>query len=219
MALHGILGQRDPDVACSMFASAWDKGFLDSAFRLSECLSEKDPARAEDLLRTAAESGHATAKEQIGRRCLEARPQDLNCAFTNVSAAATAGRASAKSLLGWMYAQGVGASADPQRALSLYLEAAKAGDLSARNNLGELYETGRGVPADGARAAAYYKGAAEAGFAPAQFNLGRLYASGTSVPRDTDKARTWLDAALKNGIQPAQKILDWLESQQVPRKQ
>jgi TPR repeat protein len=213
MALHGILGQRDSDVACSMFASAWDKGFLDSAYRLSDCLAEKDPKRSEDLLRSAAESGHATAAEQLGRRCLEAKPQDLKCAFANVSAAAGAGRASAKSLLGWMYAQGVGVAADPQRAIALYLDAAKAGDLSARNNLGELYETGRGVTVDGARAAEYYKEAAEAGFAPAQFNLGRLYASGTIVTRDANKARTWLNAALKSGIQPAQKILDWLGTQ------
>src|SRR5205085_8718919 len=118
---------------------------LDSAYRLSGCVAENDPARAEDLLRAAAESGHAMAGEQIGRRCLEAKPQDPKCAFSNVSQAAAAGRASAKSLLGWMYAQGVGVGVDPQRAIALYLDAAKAGDLSAGNNLGELYETGRGV--------------------------------------------------------------------------
>ena len=216
MALHGILGQRDSEVACSMFSSAWDKGFLDSAYRLSDCVAEKDPTRAADLLRAAAESGHAIAHEQLGRRCLEAKPQDPGCAFAQISVAATAGRPSAKSLLGWMYAQGVGVSADPRRALALYLEAAKAGDLSARNNLGELYETGRGVPADGTRAAAYYQEAAEAGFAPAQFNLGRLYAAGTGVTRDTDKARTWLNAALKGGVQPAQKIIDWMATQPAP---
>ena len=216
MALHGILGERDKEVACSMFASAWDKGFLDSAYRLSECVGEKDPARAANLLRTAAESGHALAAEQLGRRCLEATPQDTKCAFTLVSAAAVSGRGSATSLLGWMYAQGVGVSADPQRAVALYLDAAKAGDVSARNNLGELYETGRGVTGDGAKAAEFYKEAADAGFAPAQFNLGRLYATGTGVPRDAEKARTWLNAALKGGVQPARKILDWMDTQAAP---
>ena len=216
IALHGILGERDREVACSLFSSAWDKGFLDSAYRLSDCVAEKDPARAEALLRAAAESGHAMASEQLGRRCLEAKPQDLECAFTRISTAAAAGRASAKSLLGWMYAQGAGVNADPQRALALYLEAANAGDLSARNNLGELHETGRGVAVDGAKAAEYYKAAAEAGFAPAQFNLGRLYAAGTGVARDADKARTWLSAALKGGVLPAQKILDWLDTQPAP---
>ena len=217
MALHGILGERDRQIACPMFASAWDKGFLDAAYRLSGCVAEKDPARAEDLLRTAAESGHAQASEELGRQCLEATPQDTKCAFARISAAAAAGRASAKSLLGWMYAQGTGVGADPQRALALYLEAAKAGDLSASNNLGELYETGRGVAVDGARASDYYRQAADAGFAPAQFNLGRLYATGTGVTRDPGRARTWLEAALKGGIKPAQKLLDWLDTQPATR--
>jgi len=216
MALHGILAERDKEVACSMFASAWDEGFPASAYRLSECVGEKDPARAANLLRTAAESGHALAAEQLGRRCLEATPQDTKCAFTLVSAAAVSGRASAKSLLGWMYAQGVGVGADPQRALALYLYAAEAGDISARNNLGELYETGRGVPGDAAKAAEFYKEAADAGFAPAQFNLGRLYATGTGVTRDAEKARTLLNAALKGGVQPARKILDWMDTRAAP---
>ncbi len=213
MALHGILGPKDPEVACSLFTSAWEKGFLDAGYRLSECLSETDPGRAASLLRAAADSGHAMATEQLGRRCLETPPQDAKCAFTYVSNAAQAGRATAKSLLGWMYAQGTGVSADPARALALYLEAAASGDLSAKNNLGELYETGRGVPVDTSKAAGLYGEAAELGFAPAQFNLGRLYAAGTGVPRDADQARVWLRSALKAGVAPAQKLLDWLDAQ------
>jgi hypothetical protein len=213
MALHGILGPKDEAIACQLFSSAWDKGFLDSAFRLSNCVAEKDPARAASLLQSASDSGHATASELLGRRCLEARPQDLKCASAHIATAAAAGRPTAKSLLGWMYTQGMGVPADPARGLALYLEAAKAGDLSARNNLGELHETGRGVPADAGKALEYYKEAAEAGFAPAQFNLGRMYAAGVGVPKDYDKARTWLRAALDAGIQPARKILDWLDAQ------
>lgn len=212
IALHGILGPKDAAIACQLFASAWDKGFLDSAYRLSDCVAPKDPARAAALLESAADSGHAGASEQLGRHCLEAKPQDLTCAAARIGAAASAGRPSAKSLQGWMYAQGVGLTADPARALLLYVEAARAGDLSAKNNLGELHETGRAVPIDALKAVEYYREAAEAGFGPAQFNLGRLYAAGTGVPRDYGKARTWLAAALKSGVQPAQKLLDWLDS-------
>ena len=215
MALHGILGERDRDAACVLFQSAWDKGFLDSAYRLSDCVAASAPAREPPLLEAAADFGHAAASEQLGRRCLESTPQDTKCAFSRLSAAAAAGRPSAKSVLGWMYAQGVGVAIDPQRAQSLYLEAAGAGDRSAKNNLGELYETGRGVAADPAKAAAYYREAAEGGFAPAQFNLGRMYAAGTGLPQDAGKAREWLRAALKGGIQPAQKVLDWLDARAV----
>lgn len=218
ISLHGILGPRDTEIACQLFASAWDKGFLEAAYRLAECRAEKDPAQSLSLLQTAAESGHATAREQLGRRCLEAKPLDAQCAFTHLAAAAEAGRASAKSLLGWMAAQGVGMPSDPARAQALYLEAAKAGDVSAANNLGELFETGRGVPADTGRAVEYYRQAAEAGFAPAQFNLGRMYAGGTGIARDEGAARKWLGAALQAGVQPAQKILDWLDGQKTQQK-
>ncbi|MBS0336484.1 MAG: sel1 repeat family protein [Proteobacteria bacterium] len=213
LALHGILGPKDEAIACQLFSSAWDKGFLDSAFRLSNCVADKDPARTESLLRSASDSGHATASEILGRRCLEAKPADLKCAANLIPAAADAGRPTAKSLLGWMYMQGIGVPADTARGVALYLEAAKGGALSAKNNLGELHETGRGVQLDAGKAFEYYREAAEAGFAPAQFNVGRLYAAGVGTPKDFDKARTWLNAALQAGIQPARKILDWLDTQ------
>jgi TPR repeat protein len=216
MALHGILGLRDMKVACSLLSSAWEKGFRDSAYRLSGCVADKDPAREFSLLKAAADAGHAAAGEILGRRCLESAPQDTACALARISAAATAGRPSAKSLLGWMHAQGVGVTADLRRAQALYIEAAGAGDVSAKNNLGELYESGRGVAVDWPKAAEYYRAAAEAGFAPAQFNLGRMYAAGAGLPPDVEKARGWLRSALKGGIQPAQKILDWLDAQPVP---
>jgi TPR repeat protein len=213
MALHGILGERNHGEACRRFESAWAAGFRLQAYRLSECLEATNPARSTALLRIAADSGDAAAAESLGRSCMAARPGDLACASKRIAAAAAAGRPSAKSLLGWMYAQGVGVPAEPARALALYTEAAVAGDLSALNNLGELHETGRGVPADPARAAAYYREAAESGFAPGQFNFGRMLATGAGVARDRDTARTWLRAALKGGIEPAQKVLDWLDAQ------
>lgn len=211
MSLHGILDPRDAETACQLFTSAWDKGELEAAYRLSACTA--DPANSAALLQSAADAGHAAAREDLGRRCLEAQPRDVACAAQQIAAAAAAGRPSAKSLLGWMSAQGVGMPADPARAQALYLEAAQAGDLSALNNLGELYETGRGVPADAVQAVARYRAAAGAGFAPAQFNLGRMYAGGTGVARDFGEARRWLDAALKAGIQPAKQLLDWLDTQ------
>ena len=213
MALHGILEPRNIGKACSLLSSAWGKGFGESAYRLSGCVGGSDPTREALLLRVAADAGNPAAGETLGRRCLESTPQDPQCAFARVSAAAASGRPSAKSLLGWMHAQGVGVGVDPLRAQALYLEAASAGDLSAKNNLGELYETGRGVAIDRTRAAGYYREAAEAGFAPAQFNLGRLYAAGAGVPKDADQARKWLRSARQGGIQPAQKILDWLDTQ------
>jgi TPR repeat protein len=211
MALHGMLGSRDHDEACRYFESAWTAGFRMSAYRLSGCVEATEPVRARALLRLAADAGNAAASEALGRACMESTPRDIACASARVAAAAGAGRPSAKSLLGWMYAQGLGMPVELARARELYMEAAKAGDIAARNNLGEMYETGRGVPADPAKAVEYYRDAAEAGFAPGQFNLGRMYATGSGVTLDPEKARLWLGSALKGGIAPAQQVLDWLD--------
>lgn len=213
IALHGILGPRDPEIACQLFGSAWDKGYAPAAWRLSECTSASDAAHSATLLRRAAADGNPAAREALGRQCLEARPADLACAAREIEAAAAAGRASAKTLYGWMLAQGAGVPRDAARALALYVEAARDGDLPAKNNLGELYETGRGVPADATRAAALYREAAEAGFAAAQFNLGRMFAGGTGVAKDFEAARAWLEKARAAGVPQARTLLDWIDAQ------
>lgn len=214
MSQHGMLEARDAAMACQRFGAAWSKGFLDAAYRLGACHQDKQPEQAAALLRASADAGHPAASDQIARRCLAAKPPDTRCAYHYLAAAASSGRASAKSLLGYLYAQGAGVERDPAVAEKLYREAAAAGDASARNNLGEMYETGRGVKADAGRAVEFYRQAAESGFAPAQFNLGRAYAAGSGIERDADLARLWLRRALQGGAQPAKTLLDWLDDQE-----
>lgn len=212
LALHGLLERANVDTACKHFGAALDKGYLDARFRASECLAKTDPARSAKLLHDAAAAGHPVAAEVTGRACLEAKPQDAQCAWDRLTLAAAAGRPSAQSLLAWMYTQGVGGRApDAGRAARLYQQAAKSGDPAAQNNVAELYELGRGVPADARQALDWYRKAAEAGFAPAQFNLGRLYASGTGVAKDFAEARKWLELAERGGVATARKLLDWME--------
>jgi len=211
-ALHGFYEPASVEAACGHFAAALAKGLPAAKFRASQCLEKEDPARAASLLRDAAASGHPVAAEMIGRACLEAKLPDAQCAWDRVTFAAAAGRPTAQSLLGWMYAKGVGGrAADPARAAQLYQQAARAGDSAAQNNIAELYETGLGVPADPVLAANWYRKAAEAGFATAQFNLGRLYAAGTGVPSDFTEARKWLERAEQGGIAAARTLLDWMD--------
>ena len=216
---YGILEESNIGSACERFAAASEKGFADAAYRHARCIEAKRPDAALALYTTAADGGHAAASEHLGRRCLEVRPSDGECAARRLEAAAAGGRPSAKSLLGWLYAQGVGKERDIARALALYKEAAAAGDLAARNNLGELYETGRGVKQDARRAVDLYREAAAEGFAPALFNLGRAYAAGIGVEFDAAEARRWLRQALEAGIRPAQQVLDWLDRQTPPQQQ
>jgi TPR repeat protein len=212
LALHGFGEPVNVEAACRHFEAALAKGYPAAKFRASLCLEKSDPARASILLGEAAASGHPVAAEMVGRACLEAKPQDVRCAWDRLTMAAAAGRPSAQSVLAWMYTQGAGGKApDPARATRLYLQAARAGDAAAQNNVGELYETGRGVPADPGQALDWYRKAAEAGFAPAQFNLGRLYAVGTGVAKDYTEARRWLEQAERGGVATARKLLDWID--------
>lgn len=213
LALHGIVEPVSVPTACGHFGAALGKGYGGAKFRVSQCVEKEDPARAQALLREAAESGHPAAAELLGRACLEAKPPQAACAYERLTMAAAAGRPSAQSVLAWMHAQGVGGKADPARAARLYLQAARAGDATAQNNAGELYETGRGVKPDPKLALDWYRKAAEAGFAPAQFNLGRLYAAGTGAPKDFVEARKWLEQAERGGIAAARKLLEWMERQ------
>jgi TPR repeat protein len=217
-ALHGFLDPPDRDAACKHFSDALDKGFGGAKFRLSLCLQEASPERAARYLHEAAEAGHPMASELKGRGCLEAKPQDLPCAYERLTVAAAAGRPSAQSLLAWMYTQGVGGRKDPERALRLYLLAAKAGDLAAQNNAGEAYEMGRGVTTDFKVALDWYRKAAGAGFAPAQFNLGRLYANGQGTEKNPEEARRWLESAEKGGVVQARQLLESMNKNAVDVK-
>ena len=212
-ALHGILEERNVERACTHFAAAFAKGFSGARFRHAQCIEESDPALAYALLQEAADSGHVAATERLGRICLEATPPDTACAFGRLEHAAKEGRASARALLGWMYAEGIGGKVDLKRAVQYYSEAAKMGDASAHNNLGELHEKGRGVAKDQRKAFEHYLAAAGTGFPPAEFNVGRLYAAGKGTARDLSAARRWLGEAAKAGIIPAQRILEILDQE------
>ena len=211
--LHGFFGERSVERACPRFAAALDKGFGGARFRHAQCIEAGEPARALALFREAASSGHVAAIERLGRICLDAEPPDAACAFEQLERAAREGRASARSLLGWMHAEGIGGKVDLVRAAQYYRDAAASGEASARNNLGEFYERGRGVAQDEKAAFEHYLAAAQAGFPPGQFNVGRLYVAGRGTAENPDEARRWLNLAAKAGISPAQGILDMLDRQ------
>jgi TPR repeat protein len=211
LALHGMNEERNVERACARFAAALEKGFGGAKFRHAQCIEEDDPERAFALLKEAADSGHVGAIERLGRICLEATPPDAACAFARLERAARDGRVSARTLLGWMHAEGIGGKVDLARAAQYYREASQLGEPSAHNNLGELFESGRGVTRNDATAFEHYLAAANSGFPPGQFNVGRLYAAGKGCTQDMVAAKRWLGEAAKSGIVPAQGILDMLD--------
>ena len=209
---EGLLTARAPEKGCEQYVRAAQRGQTAAAYQAGLCKAHTDAALAKTLLENAARKGHAGAQELMGRACIEGEVQNRVCAIKWLERAASQGRPSSMSLLGWMYASDP-EHADFVKAVAYYRPAAEAGDQAAQNNLGELYETGRGVSPDAAQAFNWYARAAKAGFAPAQLNLARLYASGAGTARDLPRARLWAERARKQGQERAGELLDWLAAQ------
>jgi TPR repeat protein len=204
----GIVAERSQEKACDYYRSAAKKGHVAALFQASNCGDPKSEA-AEHLREMAAEGGHPVAQEMKGRQCLRGKP-DVECALTWLGRAAAQGRASAMSLLGWIYSTGELVPRDDKRAFSYFMDAARLGDAAAENNVGQMYETGRGTPANGGEAFNWYKRAAEAGLGSAQVNLARSYIEGRGTAPDRTAATFWLEQARKQGVAEAGKLLEWL---------
>jgi TPR repeat protein len=204
----GIVAERSEEKACDYYRRAAQKGHVAALFHASDCGDPKSEA-AGHMRELAAEGGHPVAQEMKGRECLREKA-NAGCALTWLGRAAAQGRASAMSLLGWMYLTGELVPRDDKRAFAYLMDAAKLGDAAAENNVGQMYETGRGAAANGGEAFNWYKRAAEAGLGSAQVNLARSYIEGRGTAPDKAAATFWLGQAQKQGVAEAGKLLEWL---------
>jgi len=117
--------------------------------------------------------------------------------FTHMEQLAEKGDVRAQYLIGLMYEQGYGVTADVKKAAEWFGKAAAMGEPNAQYGLGFMYYHGQGVPKDARQAAEWYKKAAERGCAPAQAALGNLYLAGEGVPKDIAKAAYWHKRSLQ----------------------
>jgi TPR repeat protein len=100
------------------------------------------------------------------------------------------------SLLGALYADGVGVAKDFARARGYFERAAALGFAPALYDLGIAYETGRDIDREPDKAKQYYERAAAAGSAAAMARLGQWYARGINVEQDLARARALFEASL-----------------------
>jgi TPR repeat protein len=131
---------------------------------------EKDYARAEPLLRAAAESGLAEAQYDyavLWEKGLGV-PQDSGRAAMWLGKAAAQGNASAALSLGYAFAKGVGVQPSMADAAQWFRRAAESGMVDAQYNLAYLYEHGEGVTRSAVDAYAWYSIAAARGDDAAQ---------------------------------------------------
>ena len=85
------------------------------------------------------------------------------------------GDASAKFIIGLMYAYGEGAPEDDKEAVKWFRKAAELGHADAQFKLGDMYANGQGVELNSMEAVKWFRKAAEQGLADAQYNLGVMY--------------------------------------------
>lgn len=80
--------------------------------------------------------------------------------------------------LGIMYAEGLGAPRDDNRAADMFYIAQTLGYPEAMANLARMYAEGRGVRQDNKAAVSSYRAAAKAGFKPAIIRMAEIYEKG-----------------------------------------
>lgn len=106
----------------------------------------------------------------------------------------------AQTLIGQIYAEGLGVPQNLQSAASWYEMAARNGDPIATFELGLMYQEGRGVAKDRARAAELFQRAAEMGNLTAKYNLGLLHIEGKYVAPDLAAAARLIGEAAEGGL-------------------
>jgi TPR repeat protein len=112
---------------------------------------------------------------------------------------AEGGDAAAMNIVGLMFEDGWGTTADMRQAVDWYTKSANAGFGGAMHSLGFLYINGKGVKQDDAQAAAWFKKGAEAGYVTSMKNLARLYRDGRGVAKDPAQTVQWYRKAAEAG--------------------
>lgn len=106
--------------------------------------------------------------------------------------------------LGWMYEQGQGVAADPQKALSYYEKAAELGDLNAHLKVALFYQYGNGTEVDIPKAVYHYNNLKKQ--APTENirlsvmdMLGKIYAGIAVMRQDPAEQFKWYSFAAAEG--------------------
>lgn len=114
------------------------------------------------------------------------------------------GDRAAQTLIGEIYAEGLGVAEDKKKAATWYEAASRNGDPLATFALAMMYQDGDGVTKDRKKAADLFQRAADAGNLMAKYNLGLLYIEGSFVEPNLVKAATLIGEAAASGIPEAQ---------------
>jgi uncharacterized protein len=153
--------------------------------------------------------GPATAAE-FDDAVAAARRGDYAAALRVLSPLAEKGDARAQFDIGFMHANGWGASRNPAEAIVWYRKAADQGLQVAQHFLGLAYVNGEGVQPDDAEAARWFARAAAQGFSQAQYMLGLMTLEGRSMQRDVVQGYALMVMAGQGGVRSAARVIQKL---------
>lgn len=167
---------------------------------------EKDPVRAVEWFRTAANHGYAPAQYAMGLACEfgKGTAKDPQRAVQWYEKAAQQGDANAQCALGTCLYNGTGVTQNYVQAAQWYEKAARQGHARGAFNLGTCLEHGRGVSKDPAQATEWYEKAAKQGNIPAQYAMGLACEFGKGTEKDPQRAVQWYEKAAQQGNANAQ---------------
>jgi TPR repeat protein len=177
----------------------------------------KDPAKAVEYARQAAEKDYAPAEVELGSfygRGIGLK-QDLKEALQWYRKAAEQGYDLAQLDMGKFYLKGKGVPMDVEQAIEWFRKAAEQGNAAAQCELGMIYYFGYNDktsyhPPNYAESFIWLKKSADQGYYGAMNNLGLSYLYGFGVAANTAEAAKWVRKAAEHGNANAQACLGGL---------
>ena len=205
------LDERDYGSAASCFQRACDD-FPDARYDLALLQDQglgvpKDPAKALENYKVAAEKGSSDAQYRLGvlfETGQGAFKQDPVKAFEWYERAADQGHVEAQASLGRFLLNGTGGARDLDTAFEWLELAADNGSGKACVLLGDLYLEGKECPRDASAAREMYLQAARANRPEGYLRLGMMLQAGEGGPRDPEESVFCFAQAAEAGLAEAQ---------------
>jgi hypothetical protein len=113
-----------------------------------------------------------------------------------LEARASAGDTEAQLALGMLFYEGIGVTADKDKALQYWRTAADLGNEQAGGTLAMLQDVGLGDPKDYSRVMKWYLTTSGQGNSYSRYYLGMMYENGMGVPRNHVTAWMWIRLSL-----------------------
>jgi TPR repeat protein len=175
---------------------------------LEGTVTTAEPARALNVLRSAATLGHPGASAMLGLELLASTERAARLEGVEwLARAAEAGDASAALRLARAYLQ-PGELHSSAAAEAWFVEAVALGSRVAKTELGRRLLYGEDLPERAEVGRALLQEAAEAGDPGAMYTLGKAFVDGVAVSGDLGQARYWLGQAAANGSRGASILLN-----------